>query len=389
MTNLLLKLFIKNSEDILNPVIRKKYGTMTGLVGILCNILLFTIKFVAGIITSSISITADAFNNLSDAGSSIITLIGFRMAEKPADKDHPYGHGRIEYVSGLIIAIIIIVMGLELFKSSFDKIIDPAKIDFSYLSVGILIFSIIIKLWMSAFNRKLGKKLNASAMLATAQDSFNDCIATFVVLVSLIVGIYTGVNIDGYAGIFVALFVLFSGYQTAKETLQPLLGTAPDSEYVEKIKESAMSHKGIKGIHDLIIHDYGPGRTIVSLHAEIPRNLDLITAHDIIDKAESDIKNNLNCEISIHIDPIATDDQKTNELKEKSLEVIRTIDENMDIHDFRISNQGNKVKLVFDVEVPFHIKYNDDEIRNIIEEKLNTDNYYAVIEDIDRIAIEK
>ncbi len=389
MTEFLSKIFIKNSEDLLNPKVRKSYGTMTGAIGIICNIVLFIIKFIAGIITASISVTADAFNNLSDAGSSIITLIGFRMAEKPADNDHPYGHGRIEYISGLIIAIIIIVMGFELLKTSVNKILSPEPVEFSYLSLAILILSVLIKLWMALFNKKLGKKLNASAMTATAQDSFNDCIATFSVLICLLISNFTTVNIDGYAGAVVALFVLFSGYSTAKETLQPLLGRAPDPEFVNTLEKKLLSHEGINGIHDLIVHDYGPGRIIVSLHAEIPCDMNVVEAHDIIDDAEMDIKKNLNCEISIHMDPIATDDKRTNELKAIALEAVHKIDESMDIHDFRITDGPLRTNLIFDVAAPFDLKYSDNEIKNLISEKIKDINqkYYVVIEDVDRRSI--
>lgn len=389
MINFLSKVFIKNRNDILNPQVRKAYGTLTGTVGIINNIFLFIIKFFAGVISGAISITADAFNNLSDAGSSIITLIGFRMAGKPADNDHPYGHGRIEYISGLIIAIIIIVMGIELLKSAIGKIINPEPVEFSILSVSILILSILVKLWMTVYNKNLGKKLSASAMLATAADSLNDCIATFVVLVCLFISYFTGLNIDGYAGAMVAIFVLWSGYQTAKETLQPLLGTPPDNETVERIKNIVMSQNNIEGIHDMIIHDYGPGRMIVSLHAEISNDIDIITAHDIIDNAEAEIKKQLNCEITIHMDPIATNDERTIQIKKCILNIIKQIDECLDIHDFRIYDKDNITNISFDVEAPFNLKFTNDELKEQILQKFRETNndYNIVIEDIDRFSI--
>lgn len=389
MINFLSKVFIKNRNDILNPQVRKAYGTLTGTVGIINNIFLFIIKFFAGVISGAISITADAFNNLSDAGSSIITLIGFRMAGKPADNDHPYGHGRIEYISGLIIAIIIIVMGIELLKSAIGKIINPEPVEFSILSVSILILSILVKLWMTVYNKNLGKKLSASAMLATAADSLNDCIATFVVLVCLFISYFTGLNIDGYAGAMVAIFVLWSGYQTARETLQPLLGTPPDNETVERIKNIVMSQNNIEGIHDMIIHDYGPGRMIVSLHAEISNDIDIITAHDIIDNAEAEIKKQLNCEITIHMDPIATNDERTIQIKKFILNIIKQIDECLDIHDFRIYDKDNITNISFDVEAPFNLKFTNDELKEQILQKFSETNndYNIVIEDIDRFSI--
>lgn len=383
---MLTKLFIKNNSDILNPKVRKAYGTLTGAVGIICNILLFIIKFIAGTITSSISITADAFNNLSDAGSSIITLIGFQMAGKPADNDHPYGHGRIEYVSGLIIAVIILIMGFELLKTSVEKILYPVDVTLSYISVAILVISIIVKLWLSVFNRNLGKKIASSAMLATAQDSINDCISTSAVLICLIISSVCGINIDGWAGLGVSIFVLWSGYTTAKDTLQPLLGQAPNPEFVKTLKERLLSHKGIYGIHDLIVHDYGPGRVIVSLHAEIPCDMDILKAHDIIDNAEMDVKNNLNCEISIHMDPIATNDKRTNELKKITLDIVKSVDKSMDIHDFKITDGPMRTNLIFDVAAPFNLKLSDNEIKEQITAKIKEKNetYFAVIEDVDR-----
>lgn len=389
MTNLLVKLFIKNSDEIMNADVRKTYGTMSGIVGIVCNIILFLIKFVAGILTSSISVTADAFNNLSDAGSSIITLIGFRIAGKPADSHHPYGHGRIEYITALIIAFIILMVGFELLKSSVSKIISPEAIDFSYITIGILLASIAVKLWLALFNRKLGKKIDASAMIATAKDSLNDCIATAAVLVSLIISTLTNFNIDGYAGVLVALFVLWSGYSTAKETLQPLLGQAPDPEFVRELEERLLSHEGICGIHDLVVHDYGPGRIIVSLHAETPSDMNVMEAHDIIDNAEFDIKNTMNCEISIHMDPIATNDKRTNELKEITLKAVKEIDNCLGIHDFRITDGPKRTNLIFDVSAPFEFSLTDDEIKDIIYKKMKGINkkFFAVVSEVDRISI--
>lgn len=388
MINLLAGIFIKNKEDILNPQVRKAYGTLTGTVGICNNVFLFIIKFIAGIMTGAISVTADAFNNLSDAGSSIVTLIGFHMAGKPADNNHPYGHGRIEYVSGLIISIIIIVMGLELLKSSIDKIISPQPVEFSILSIAILIISIMVKLWMASYNYYLGKKLDASAMFATAADSRNDCIATGAVLLCLIISNFTDLNIDGYAGAIVALFVLYSGYETAKETLQPILGKAPDSEFIKELEERILKIDGIEGIHDIIVHDYGPGRIMVTLHAEIYNNLRVIEAHQIIDSAENDIKNNMGCNICIHMDPIATDDKKVNELRKITANAAAAVNENISIHDFRVVECDDEITIFFDVSAPFSLKIDDDEIKLRVVYNLQqlSDKLNIIIEDVDRVS---
>ena len=389
MIELLCSMFIKNKDDIMNVDVRKAYGTLTGSVGIINNVFLFLIKFVAGTITGAISIVADAFNNLSDAGSSIISLIGFRMAGKPADNDHPFGHGRIEYVSGLLIAIIILLMGIELFKASVEKIINPERVEFSVISVVILLVSIGIKLWMTSYNRHLGKKLDASAMLATAADSLNDCIATTVVLISLVVSKFFDVNIDGYAGCLVSVFVLWSGFQTAKDTLQPLLGTPPSLDLIEKIEGYVLSQGGINGVHDVIVHDYGPGRLVISLHAEVSNNLDIMTSHDIIDRAENYVKQKMGCEITIHMDPISTDDVKTNQLKLYVKDIVKSVDETMDIHDFRIGECEGREIVIFDVSAPFTLELTDEEIRyDIVKIFKNKYNDYRIsIENVDRVSV--
>lgn len=385
MTKFLVSIFIKNKDDILNPEVRKAYGTLSGAVGILCNIFLFLIKFIAGLITSSISITADAFNNLSDAGSSIVTLIGFRMAGKPADIDHPYGHGRIEYISGLIIAFAILLMGFELLKTSVDKILHPEAISFSIMSIAILILSILIKLWMTFFNKGLGKKLNASAMLATATDSLNDCVATAVVLFAVLFCKLTGINIDGFAGLFVALFVLYAGFSTAKDTIEPLLGQAPNPEFIKELEEFILSHKEIIGVHDVIVHDYGPGRVIASIHAEISKDMDFSKAHDIIDNIEDEIREKLGCEITIHMDPIANNDEAVKNIKNSVVAIIKAIDERLNIHDFRITDGPLRKNIVFDLEVPFEFPTEPEALIKEINNKIKSLNeiYFPVIK-IDR-----
>jgi len=370
MTNFLINKFVKNSEDITNPKIRQNYGMFCGLVGIICNLLLFSTKFFAGIITASISISADAFNNLSDAGSSIVTLIGFKMAGKPADSGHPFGHGRIEYLSGVIVSFAIIIMGYELFRSSIAKILDPQKMKFSLVSMIILVCSILIKLWMAAFNTKIGKKINSSSMGATAIDSLSDCVATTAVLIALIVSTTTGFNIDGYAGVLVACFVFMAGITTAKDTLQPLLGKPADKEFVEALEETITSHPEIIGVHDLIVHDYGPGRVFVTLHAEIPYEMNVLEAHDIIDITEKEVAQEFNCEISIHMDPIVTDDATVSKLKKMTESILTEIDPIIKMHDFRITNGPYIKNLIFDIEVPYDYKQADEDLVKIIQDEI-------------------
>ena len=370
MTNFLINKFVKNSEDITNPKIRQNYGMFCGLVGIICNLLLFSTKFFAGIITASISISADAFNNLSDAGSSIVTLIGFKMAGKPADSGHPFGHVRIEYLSGVIVSFAIIIMGYELFRSSIAKILDPQKMKFSLVSMIILVCSILIKLWMAAFNTKIGKKINSSSMGATAIDSLSDCVATTAVLIALIVSTTTGFNIDGYAGVLVACFVFMAGITTAKDTLQPLLGKPADKEFVEALEETITSHPEIIGVHDLIVHDYGPGRVFVTLHAEIPYEMNVLEAHDIIDITEKEVAQEFNCEISIHMDPIVTDDATVSKLKKMTESILTEIDPIIKMHDFRITNGPYIKNLIFDIEVPYDYKQADEDLVKIIQDEI-------------------
>ena len=388
MTGLLIKLFVKNNEDIMNPHIRKKYGALSGGVGIVCNIILFLIKLMTGIISASISVVADAFNNLSDAASSIITIIGFKLADKPADNDHPYGHGRYEYLSGLLIAFLIIMTAIELLKSSVDKIINPEAVEFSYFSVIVLVFSICLKMWMALFNKKIGKKLNASAMLATATDSLSDCIATGAVLLSLIIGYIFNINIDGYAGALVALFVFKAGIDAANDTLQPLLGQAPDPEFVKSLEEYILKEEKIEGIHDLHIHDYGPGRVVVSLHAEIPAEMNVMEAHDVIDNTEDRIKKKYKCDISIHMDPIETENELTNHLKDEVGNIIKEINPILHFHDFRITNGPMRTNIIFDLEVPFGFEMADNEIIREINKKVKAinENYYIVVQ-VDKVVV--
>lgn len=381
MTNLLLKLFVKNYDDVKNAQVRQAYGVFSGIVGIICNLILFGLKFFAGWITGSVSISADAFNNLSDAGSSIITLVGFKMAGKPADTEHPFGHGRIEYIAGMIVSAVIIVMAIELFKDSVDKIFHPEAMEISVISVVILVGSILMKMWMAFFNTKLGKKIDSAAMKATATDSLSDCIATTVVLGSLFVTTFTGFNIDGFAGAVVAVFVFMAGVEAAKETVYPLLGQPPEKEFVQEIEKLVMEDEHIIGIHDLIVHDYGPGRVFVSLHAEVPYSMDMLKAHDIIDIAERRVASEMNCGISIHMDPVVNDDEEVNELKNMVTEILASIDKDLSMHDFRTTKGPYLTNLIFDIAVPFKYKYSDEELKQMISQAIaaRKEQCYAVI----------
>lgn len=374
MTGLLVKMFIKDSDNTASPKVRAAYGMLSGVVGIVCNCILFVFKFIAGMITGAVSVSADAFNNLSDAGSSIVTFIGFKMAGKPADNDHPFGHGRIEYISGLIVALAIMVMGVELFKQSFDRIIHPAATDFQIVTVVILVGSILVKMWMAVFNRSLGKRLDSAAMKATATDSLSDCVSTTVVLASLFISYFSGFNIDGYAGLVVAVFVFLAGIEAANDTLQPLLGQPAEKEFVEQMESLVMENDMIIGVHDLIVHNYGPGRVFASMHAEVPYNVDMLEAHDVIDLAEQKVKEQMGCDISIHMDPVVTDDEEINELKDMTKEVVSAIDGELKIHDFRVTKGPYIINLIFDVVVPYNFAITDEELRKKIAADISAKN---------------
>ena len=373
LIKLLTKLFVKNSDDIKNPEVRAAYGNMSGIVGIFLNLCLFAAKLTAGIVSASISVIADAFNNLSDAGSSVVTFLGFKLASRPADKEHPFGHGRYEYVAGLGISVVILLVGIELMKSSIGKIISPdASTEITLVSACILIASVAVKLWMYFFNKFLSNKINSSALKATSLDSLTDCVATTIVLIGLVISNLTGLMIDGYLGAAVALFILFTGVSTFKESLSPLLGNPPDAEFVNDIKDTVMQDDMIVGIHDLIVHDYGPGRCIISLHAEIPCNEDILKAHDSIDLIEKTLERKFNCMATIHMDPIATDDEYTLNLKDKVYRKLCDNDSGFSIHDFRVVKGDTHTNVIFDLVVPHGIKQSDDEIRKTAKEKIRS-----------------
>lgn len=351
MIRFLASVFIKE-KDMTSPEARRKYGLLCGACGIALNLLLFALKLFVGTLTGSVAVTADAINNISDAGSSAVTMVGFRLAGKKPDPEHPFGHGRIEYISGLIVAMLIFVMGFELLTSSIDAIIDPKPTELSIASVMILAVSVVIKLYMFFYNRSVGKKIGSSAMVATASDSIGDAIATLAVLVSLAVMHFTDWLIDGYIGILVACFILFAGYRAAKETIEPLLGMRPEKELVDELEEIILSHPPISGVHDLILHDYGPGRRFLSLHAEVPMDEDILFVHDVIDNVEIKIFERYGIETVIHMDPINTRDPRLNEIKSTVMSVLGQFGENLKAHDFRIVPGSTHTNVVFDIAVP-------------------------------------
>ena len=380
MISLLARLFLK-TEGRDEAALRKEYGILCGAVGIALNVLLFAGKFFAGTLSGSIAITADAFNNLSDAGSSFVTLLGFQLAGQKPDSDHPFGHGRIEYLSGLAVSMLILLMGFELAKSSLDKILHPAPVDSSWLVIAILCVSIAVKLYMSFYNRSLGKKLNAPAMLATAADSLSDSVATTAVLIATLVGRFSGLMIDGWCGILVAAFILWSGFNAAKDTINPLLGTPPTHEFVDQIKHLVMAHPAIIGIHDLIVHDYGPGRVMISRHAEVSASENVLELHDEIDNVESELREKLGCEAVIHMDPIVTDDGITEETRERVAALVHCIDDAINIHDFRMVAGPSHTNVIFDAVVPYGFRLTDSEVEEKIKTAVRTldGNYFAVV----------
>ena len=358
----------------MNPHVRHMYGMLCGIVGIVLNFFLFLVKFIAGSLSNSIAITADAFNNLSDAGSSFITLVGFKMAGEKPDKDHPYGHGRIEYLAGLMVSFLILLMAIELFKSSVKKIVAPEDTMITPLILGILVLSILIKLYMAYYNHRIGKKIDSTALLATSTDSRNDCISTFFILVGSTLTYYTDLYLDGYIGLIVAVLIFISGIQAARDTINPLLGQAPDKEYVEKIEKLVTSHDLILGIHDMMIHDYGPGRVMVSLHAEVPADGDILAMHDLIDHIEQDLSEECNCEAVIHMDPISVNDPETNALKEQVSHIILAIDNSLLFHDFRVVKGPTHTNILFDVLVPYRFSISDEELHRTIVDKIKALN---------------
>ena len=367
MITLLSNIFIKNGKDYSNPKIRRSYGMLCGVMGIALNLLLFIGKYVAGVLSGSIAITADAFNNLSDSGSSLITLLGFKISGAKPDADHPFGHGRMEYLSGLAVSALIIAMGVELIISSVRKIITPAEVTSSTITIIILVVSILVKLYMYFYNQNIAKKIHSATMQATATDSLSDVVVTFVVLISVIVAGLTHLKIDGYCGLAVGLFVLYSGIQSIRETLSPLLGRPADPELVARIKEIVMSHEEILDIHDLIVHDYGPGHLIISLHGEVDGSQNIYVLHEAIDHIEKELDEKLGCTSCVHMDPVVVGDKKTNQMHTILAHEIKSIDPRITIHDFRIVGCDSYSNLIFDAVIPFDCKMSDEESRQAID----------------------
>ena len=371
MTKLLLKLFVRDHEHTDDPKVRTAIGTLSGWVGIACNLLLCLGKFLAGSLTGSVSITADALNNLSDASGSIVTLIGFRVAGMPADEEHPYGHARAEYLSGLVVAALILIIGFELAKTSVEKIFHPAPVLFSAVAIGVLVCSIAVKLWMCLFNRKLGKTIQSTALIATSEDSRNDCITTAAVLLAAILEKTLNWRVDGVFGLGVAVFILYSGAMLAKDTVSPLLGENADPELRDKIVDYIRVQPKVLGFHDLMVHDYGPGQRFASLHVEMDAREDPLECHELIDDMERECYLSHNVHLVIHYDPVITDDPELNELKERVSDLLTRFDERLQLHDFRMTQGKRHMNLVFDVPLPARLRGKEEELTQYLENSLN------------------
>lgn len=367
MTGLLLRLFVKHADQTEDPAVRSAYGKLAGMVGIVCNGLLFAGKLLAGVLSGSVSVMADAVNNLADASSSVVTLWGFKLAEKPADHGHPFGHARMEYLSGLAVAVMILFIGAELAKTSFGKILHPEAVDFTWLTAGILLLSILVKLWLSGFGRTLGKRIGSKTLEAAAADSRNDVISTAAVLLAGVAGRLTGRHVDGYMGLAVAFFIVYSGVKIAKETVDPLLGTAPDPALVRQIESEILTHDKILGIHDLIVHDYGPGRRFASVHVEMDSREDPLACHDIIDAIEREFAQKHSLQLVIHYDPQVTDDGELNRMRQLVAQAAAQLDSRLTIHDFRMVRGCERTSLVFDLVVPYEMAGRREELKRLLD----------------------
>ena len=381
MTDFLIKLFIKNKDNPTSPEVRSKYASLSGFTGIIVNVFLFIVKLVVGILAASVAIIADAFNNIADAGSSIVTLIGFRLSSKHVDKEHPMGHGRIEYVAGFIVDMLILLVGFELLTSSFEKILTPTLPTASTLTFVLLGIAILVKLWLFFFYRKIGNTIDSSAIKAAAADSLSDCGATALVLVSAFIAKEWGIAIDGYAGLVVAALILYAGYQAAKETIDLLLGTPPTPEFIQSIYDFVGNYSEIVGIHDVMVHDYGPGRQIMSFHAEIPSDYNVNLAHEIIDQLERDMHQEFGAIVTVHLDPIAVNDVEVNEMRMFAIHCMNEIDETFTLHDFRMTKGDKYTNLIFDLVVPVDCKIDEHEAAKLVADKIKeyNPNCFAVI----------
>lgn len=370
MTEIILRLFIKDYQNAESSCVRSSVGKLAGKVGIFCNFLLFSVKLIVGFMTKSVSIVADAINNLSDASSSLVTFIGFRLAQRPADEDHPYGHARYEYIAGLVVSALILLIGAEIVKSSVVKIFRPEAVEFPNASFVVLIFSVVLKLWMFRFYNSLGKRIDSTALMASSVDSRNDVITTIGVLIGCLAGRFFHWNIDAYVGLTVAVFILCSGVGVARETVSPLLGRQADKELVEQLSNSILSHEKILGIHDLLVHDYGPGQCFASVHAELNANEEPLACHDVIDAIERDVLEKFNVNMVIHYDPVMLDDDEWIELQSVVGKIIENISTELSMHDFRLIKGDEKTKIVFDLAVPYSMKVENDELKRSIDSAL-------------------
>lgn len=385
VSQFLIKRFVKNSEDIQNEDVRNKYGYLAGIVGIFTNLLLFIVKITVGLITSSIAVTADAFNNFSDMASSIITIVGFKLASIPPDKEHPFGHGRLEYISALIVAFMVMLVGVEFIKTSFDRIKNPSPVEFQLIPFIVLLISIFFKFWLSRFNKNIGEKINSSAIKASAVDALGDVFTSSCVVLSFLASRFISFPIDGYVGLLVSFAILYAGFSLVKETISPLLGEAPEPELVEAITKKVLSYEHITGVHDLIVHNYGVGRCIASIHAEIPANVDIMTIHHIIDEAEREISNDLNVHLVIHMDPVCMQCDEVREAKEEVDKIIESHDGILSMHDFRMIGDKDTRTLVFDIVICNDNKNSNDELVEYVTKEIKkTHPNYKCIITIDR-----
>ena len=388
MTELLSRLFVKNYKDAQSPAVRTAYGTMVSITGIVLNLILFAAKFVVGSLFGAISIVGDAVNNLSDAGTQIISLISFRIAAKPADREHPFGHARIEYVTSMIVSFLVMLVGFELFKSSVAQIFSPERPDSSPIAIIVLIGSMLCKLWLGLFNRTIGKRIDSSVMRATAADSLSDVFATGAVLVATVLPmIFTNMNWnpDAYMGVIVAVLIVVAGFRILNESKNAILGEAPSEEIIKQITETVDRYEGALGIHDMVVHNYGPGRIIASLHIEVDGSVDVFETHDMIDTIEKELRDACGIEATIHMDPIVTDDEQVNELRAKTAQAVQKIHPSMQIHDFRFVAGATHTNLIFDVVVPFELKMSDAEVNAAVAEKVKEiDSTYCVVLNVDR-----